>query len=105
MMIFIAILIILGLVTKQPREYWIYSTAAVLIQFVLGYLLAAGGTLENPQGDGVITHFVRQAVDGGPLMGLWGLFVITVAWGVPIFIVTRSYTKKPKDSNEPTSKT
>lgn len=98
-MIFAVALIILGLVTNQPQKYWIYSFIAVLTQFVLGYLLAGGGTLENPQGDGVVTHLVRQMVDDGPLMALWGIVVIVIVWGVPLFIVTRGYTKKTTKSD------
>ncbi len=79
-MIFIAILLIAGLATKQPRRYWLHAGAAVAAQFVLGLLLAGYGTLENPAGDGIITRWVRAATNDGPLMGFWALIVIALTW-------------------------
>lgn len=94
MLIFLVIAIIFGLIKKQPRKYWINASFAVGLAFVLGLLLAGGGTLENPKGDGIITHFVRSSTDDGPLMGVWAIFVICITWGLPLYIIKRGYVKK-----------
>jgi len=67
---------------------------ALLTQFTLGLLLAGGGTLEEPAGDGIITHWVRVATNDGPAMGAYALGVIALAWGLPLLIVSRGYVRK-----------
>ena len=37
---------------------------------------------------------IRRATNDGPAMGIVGLAVIALAWGVPIWLVARSYEKK-----------
>lgn len=93
-MIFIAIVVILGLVTRQPRRYWSYAGAAVAVHLLTVFLFAGGGTLEDPTGDGLITAWIRQATNDGPQMGIVGLAVIAVGWGFPIWLVVRGYQKK-----------
>ncbi len=102
-MIFIAIVIILGLATRQPRRYWAYAAAAVAVQLLTGFLFAGGGTLEDPTGDGLITAWIRRATNDGPQMGLVGLGVIALAWGVPIWLVARGYQKKRSSASPPAS--
>ncbi len=100
-MIFIVIVVILGLVTRQPRRYWAYAAAAVGVQLLTGFLFAGGGTLEDPTGDGLITASIRRATNDGPQMGVLGLGVIALAWGVPIWLVARGYKKKQSLASTP----
>jgi hypothetical protein len=99
--IFIAIVVILGLVTRQPRRYWAYAGAAVGVQLLTGFLFAGGGTLEDPTGDGLITASIRRATNDGPQMGILGLGVIALAWGVPIWLVARGYQRKRSPASTP----
>lgn len=95
-MIFIAVVLILGLVTKQPRRYWLFALAAVATQLLVGFLFAGGGTLGDSRGDGMITAWLRRVTNDGPQMGLLGLGVIALGWGLPIWLLTRGYSRKPK---------
>jgi len=92
--IFVAIVVILGFATRQPLRYWRYAAAAVAVQLLTGFLLAGGGTLEDPSGDGLITAWIRRATNDGPQMTLLGLGVIALGWGVPIWLLVRGYERK-----------
>lgn len=94
MLIFAIVLVVLGLATKQPQRYWIFAGAALLTQVIVGALLAGGGTLEDPQGDGIVTQWVRGATNDGPAMGLYAIVVLALGWGVPLFLVYKGYVRK-----------
>lgn len=93
-MIFIVILVVLGLVTRQPHRYWRYAAVAVAVQLLIGFLFAGGGTIENPAGDGLVTASIRQATNDGPEMAILGVAVIVLGWGLPIWLVSRGYQRK-----------
>ncbi|MDD9822872.1 MAG: hypothetical protein OXU98_08330 [Gammaproteobacteria bacterium] len=95
-MLFVAIIVIFGLVTKQPTKYWWYSLMAVAVQTTAGFLFYAGGSLDDPSGDGLITGMVRQASNDGPEVLFMLPFAMILGWGVPIWLVVRGYTPKNK---------
>jgi len=96
--IFLAIVVVLGLAGRQGHRYWAHALAAFGMQVVVGFLFYGGGTLDDPTRDGLITAMVRQAANDGPMMGVFGLFVIALGWGVPIWLVVRGYKRR---SDEP----
>ena len=47
---------------------------------VVNFLFAGGGTLRNPIGDGIITAYIRQATNDGPMVALIGIFAMAIAY-------------------------
>lgn len=85
-MIGLALIVVIAIVgaIRKPRgpRYWIFCAAAAAYFAFLGpFLFHAGGTLENPAADGVITRAVRVATSDGPLMGLWAIAVLLALYG------------------------
>lgn len=85
-MIGLALIIVIAIVgaIRKPRgpRYWIFCAAAAAYFAFLGpFLFYAGGTLDNPAADGVITRAVRAATADGPLMGLWAIAVLFALYG------------------------
>lgn len=87
-MIFAVVLLVLGLVRKQPRKYWIAAFIAVLFQAVMNVLFHMD--------TGLLAPTMKQLVGDGPAEGVYAIVVIVVAWGVPVFLVSRSYQRQPK---------
>jgi hypothetical protein len=89
----IVVIAIVGAIRK-PRgpRYWILCAAAAAYFAFLGPLLFyAGGTLDNPAGDGVITRAVRVASSDGPFMGLWAIAVLLAVYGGTIWFLVSAY--------------
>jgi hypothetical protein len=89
----LVIAIIVGLIGKQKERFWKYSMFAFAIQLATGFLMSGGGTLENPAGDGLVTQFVRNAANDGPVMAIYGLFVIGLGWVIPLGLLFRGYER------------
>jgi len=71
--------------TKEAYKYGFCAAIYLLITApIIQILFNGGGTLENPQGDGIITAYIRQATNDGPLMAAWGLLVIAISY-IPAF--------------------
>jgi hypothetical protein len=96
MIIFCIILVFVGLYTDQPRRFWTNAGAAVAFQLIVFTLFSGGGTLQDPRGDGLTTAVVRRATNDGPQMFYVALVVIALAWGVPGWLISRGYQKKPR---------
>lgn len=94
-MLFIVVLVIVGLVKRQQRKYWLHVIAAVFVQNLTALLFAAGGTLENPDGDGNITAMVRGATNDGPEVAALAIVAIGLGWAVPIWLAMRGYSARP----------
>ncbi len=90
-MLFLAVVVVLGLVWRRTKWFWSHAAAAVVVQFLTGFLFYAGGTLEDPTGDGLITAAVRQAAGDGPIVGLVVIPALLFGWGVPIWLVVRGW--------------
>jgi hypothetical protein len=85
-MIGLALIIVIAIAgsIRKPRgpRYWIFCAAAAAYFAFLGpFLFYAGGTLDNPAADGVITRAVRAATSDGPLMGFWAIAVLLALYG------------------------
>jgi hypothetical protein len=95
-MLFLVVILILGFLPKQNKRYWMLAALAFAIQNMASMLFYAGGTLEDPSGDGYITAWVRQATQDGPEV-LWVLpFAMGLGWVLPIFLVYKGYKRKEK---------
>ena len=85
-MIFAIILVAIGLLRKQSRDYWIAAATAVGVQFVVA-LLFHGKT-------GLLTPALREATGDGPAMAVIAIGIMVLAWVVPIAIAARGYKRK-----------
>ena len=98
-MLFVLILIALGFFPKQEKRYWMFATSAVAIQLAAQFLFSAGGTSENPAGDGIITSMLRQATNDDARV-LWVFpFAMIFGWGC---CTTGSRHSQPTSSQYPT---
>ena len=88
-MILLAAVILIGAIWKRTKKLWAHGIGAFVFQAVMGFLFYAGGTLEDPSRDGIITRMIRQATDNGPLMGALGIPVIVLYWAIPIWLMVR----------------
>lgn len=67
--------------------FWKWVVAMFLWQSVADFLFAAGGTLDQPQGDGLITGMVRRASNDGVEVALLGVgFWIVFLIGVVLIV-------------------
>lgn len=95
-MVFFLIVFALGFIPKQDKRYWMFAASAIAIHLLAQFLFSAGGTLENSNGDGYITALIRQATKDGPEV-LWVLpFAMGLGWGLPIYLINKSYKRKQK---------
>lgn len=93
-MLFLLVVIALGFFPKQDKRYWMFAASATVIHLLAQFLFSAGGTLENPNGDGYITALIRQATKDGAEV-LWVLpFAMGLGWGLPIYLIHKTYKRK-----------
>ncbi|HSH76641.1 MAG TPA: hypothetical protein VLA09_13220 [Longimicrobiales bacterium] len=78
-MIFLGIVLVLGLWTRQPTRFWYHAAAAVAIHYVAGTLFGLG-----------------QDTDGPPLSGLAGLTSLALVWALPAWLVFRGYGRRTR---------
>jgi hypothetical protein len=87
-MIFVAILVVIGLVRRQPWRYWAMALAALIVQTCSEFLFngregpAAGYVTRLLRGDGDSPAYLLVL----PVAALFG-------WGLPIIFVIQGYTK------------
>ena len=85
MFIIILCAVFVGIFFNRVGSYWKWIAYAYAISILVTFLFAGGGTIENPVGDGLITHLVRKATNDGYQMALFGILVIIVGYGGLIF--------------------
>lgn len=90
-MLFLAVVVVMGLVWRRTKRFWSHAAAAFLAQFLAGFLFYAGGTLQDPTGDGLVTAVVREATGDGPLVALLAFPALLLGWGVPIWLLVRGW--------------
>lgn len=87
----------LGVWRRNHPGFWPRGIAAIVVAWAMPFLFSGGGTLEHPEGDGLITHLVRRATDDGPVMGLWAIFVLVAGYGSIIWLIVSAVLKsRPK---------
>lgn len=88
-MLIVIVAAMLGIWRYRSAEYFKWVSIAAVWMFFAGLLFYADGTLEDPSGDGFITHQVRVATNDGPMMGLFAIVFLVAYYGGLIFFVTR----------------
>lgn len=104
-MILLAIAVGLGLYQKLARPYWIGVGIAVLSHLAAQFLFAAGGTIESPVGDGLVTAAIRRASRDGAGVLVVAPFALGLGWVLPLWLVRRGYvaakaTIRPSEAAE-----
>src|SRR5439155_7659997 len=84
-MVFAAILVIFGLVTKQLRRYWLFAGAAVATHLAVAFMLPGGGA---------VPAWLRRATDPGLPSAFRTLGGLVFGWGVPIWLAVRGHEKR-----------
>lgn len=88
-MLIVFIAALLGIWRYRSSEYFRWVGAALVWMLASSFLFQGGGSLEDPSGDGWITHQVRVATDDGPLVALFGIAFLILYYGGLLFFVTR----------------
>jgi hypothetical protein len=80
-----------GIVRYRAPGYW--KWVSILLVWMIGaeLLFAAGGTLQDPTGDGLITRQIRIATNDGPGMGTFAIAFLVVFWGAVIWMLRKLY--------------
>src|SRR6476469_9837578 len=112
-MLLIYIAALAGILRFRSREYW--KWVGILFAWMFGgqFLFAGGGTLEDPTGDGLITHQIRIATNDGGGMGIFAIVFLIAYWGGVVWIggkllvtaerVRQANLQREWDSGEPVS--
>jgi hypothetical protein len=91
MLILVFIAFLAGIIRYRYWDYWKWALI-MLAWVVVGPLLFAGdGTLENPNGDGILAHQVRVLTNDGPGMAVFGLAFLAVFYGGIIYFTRRMF--------------
>lgn len=90
-MLIIFVAAMLGIFRFRSLSYWKWVGFIFLWMFGAQFLFAGGGTLENPTGDGLISHQIRIATNDGPGMGLFAIVFIIAYWGGAILMIRKAY--------------
>lgn len=88
-MLIVIIAALLGIWRYRSKSYFLWVAITAVWMLAGGFLFYAGGTLEDPTGDGLITRQVRIATQDGPGMGLFAIIFLVTYWGGVIFFVSR----------------
>ena len=92
-MIFLGILLVLGLRTRQSSRYWFHAVGAVAIHLTVAFMFEGSGS-SSATDDGLVAVASQEASDGPPLSGFLGLVSLALGWGVPIGLTLRGYERK-----------
>lgn len=88
-MLIVIVAALLGIWRYRSAEYFKWVAISAVWMFLGGLLFYAGGTLEDPSGDGIITRQIRVATSDGPMMGVFAIVFLVAFYGGLIFFVTR----------------
>lgn len=88
--LFLVVVIFLGVKRKATADYWKLGISAVILHTGVAVLLSGRGTLEDPNGDGLITAMLRQQFNDGPEMVAVGIATMILGWVVPILMVRKA---------------
>jgi len=88
-LLIVIIAALLGIWRYRSKTYFTWVAITALWMFAGGFFFQAGGTLEDPTGDGLITRQIRIATQDGPGMGLFAIIFLVTYWGGVIYFVSR----------------
>jgi hypothetical protein len=87
-MLWVWVATLFGIFRFRGPAYW--KWVGILIVWLLAAsLFRAGGTLEDPSGDGLITHQVRVMTNNGAGVALLGILFLIAFYGGIIFIARK----------------
>lgn len=90
---------LLGILRYRFWAYWKWVVILQVWQVVGTQLFSAGGTLRDPTGDGLITHYVRVASNDGPAVALVGIVFLVVFYGGAFWFLLRLYKAARENQN------
>ena len=96
-MLFLTIILAIGLIARRNRRYWAYCYVAVALQILSGLLMALGGLIENPEGDGYLTRLLVRRPGELFIIIPWIAVMMITAWVMPIWLVERGYKQPSQD--------
>ena len=79
--------VVVGLAGKRGRAYWARGAAAIAVAVAMTFLGSVSATPDDPTGDGLVTSWVREASNDGPLVAIWGIAMLVVGYGVIIYLL------------------
>lgn len=88
-----------GINKKAEKPYWVAMALALLSHASAQLLFSAGGDLEMPEKDGLITRLVRAATNDGPAVLAVLPFALGFGWIVPAILLKRAVKTLPVTSN------
>lgn len=90
-MLIIYMAAIFGIFRFRSKDYWKWLAILFAWMLIANVMFYAGGTLEDPTGDGLITRQIRLATADGPGMALFAIAFIVTYWGGVIWMVRKMY--------------
>jgi hypothetical protein len=90
-MLIVYALALLGIFRFRSRSYWQWLSILFAWMLSASLLFNAGGTLEDPSGDGLITRQIRIAANDGPELAVFGIAFLVIYWGSVIWIIRKMY--------------
>ncbi len=82
---------LLGIFRFRSRDYWKWLAILFTWMLAANMLFYAGGTLEDPTRDGIVTRQIRLAINDGPGMGVFAIAFIVTYWGGAIWMLRKMY--------------
>jgi len=89
-MLWLWVAALVGIFRFRSQAYWKWVGALALWSLAVSFLFQAGGTLDDPSGDGFITHYIRVVTGDGPGMGLFAIVFLIAHYAVVIYILYKA---------------
>lgn len=91
-MLLIWIAALFGVFRFRTLSYWRWIGIVFIWMIAANVLFYAGGTLQNPEGDGVITRMIRFSTNDGPGMAIFALVFLAVYYGGIIIMLRKAWS-------------
>lgn len=88
---FIFVFGLFGIWRFRYPSYWRWLAIITVWMIVMNLLFYAGGTLEDPSGDGFITRQLRIATNDGVGMGIFAIVFIIGYWGLTLYWFSKMF--------------
>ncbi len=93
----------IGYFGNRGKIYWARGLAAIVVAAAMVFLGAAGGTLDDPSRDGLITRWIRETTSDGAAVGIWAIGVLSIGYGAIIYFIASGVRKDTKARGKNTS--
>lgn len=91
-MLLIWIAALFGVFRFRTLSYWRWVGIVFIWMIAANLLFYADGTLQNPEGDGVITRMIRLSTNDGPGMAVFALVLVAVYYGGIIIMLRKAWS-------------